>query len=51
MQVVEQLVGDPGSLAGGSPGLAEVTHRLSLAVEDEVTDPDLAVLLEQPGSI
>jgi hypothetical protein len=49
MQVVEQLVGDPGRLAGGRPGLSEISHGLAVAVEDEVTDPDLAVLLEQPG--
>jgi hypothetical protein len=45
---MEQLTGDPASLAGGGPGLSEISHGLTVSVEDEVTDPDLAVLFEQP---
>ena len=45
-QVVEQLVGDPGSLAGGSPGLSEVSHGLTVSVEHQRRDSDVAVLLE-----
>src|SRR5882672_11557494 len=45
-EVVEQLVRDPGSLAGGSPGLSEISHRLPLPVEHQRGDSDVAVLLE-----
>jgi hypothetical protein len=48
-QVVEQLVGDPGSLAGGGPSLAEISHGLTVSVEHQRGDSDVAVLLEQPG--
>ena len=46
---MEQLAGDAGRLAGCGPGLSEVPHRLDVTVEDEVTDQDLAVLLELPA--
>jgi hypothetical protein len=44
-QVVEQSVGDPGSLAGGSPGPAEVTYRFTVSMEHHRGDSKIAILL------
>ncbi len=38
-----------GSPAGGSPGLSEISHGLTVSVENQRGDSDVAVLLEQPG--
>src|SRR5713101_3796648 len=46
---MEQLVGDPGSVASGGPGLSEISHRLPVSVEHQCGDSDVAVLLEQSG--
>ena len=42
-QVVEQLVGDPGTLAAGGPGLAEVPHGGAVTMEHQGGDADVAV--------
>ena len=47
-QVVEQLTGYPGSLTGGGPGLREIADRLTVPVEHQRSNVDVAVLLEQP---
>ena len=37
-QVVEELVRDPGSLAGRGPGLSEISHRLTVSMEHKRGD-------------
>jgi hypothetical protein len=44
-QVMEQLVGGSGGLAGGGPRLPEISHGLTVTVEHERSYPDIAVLL------
>src|SRR5690348_13156721 len=44
---MEQLFGDPGGLTGGGPDLAEVTHGVTVAVEHQPGDSDVAGLLEE----
>jgi hypothetical protein len=46
---VEQLGGRAGSPAGSSPGLSEISHGLTVSVEHQRGDSDVAVLLEQSG--
>jgi hypothetical protein len=41
-------IGDPGRVAGGRPGLAEIPHRLTVSVEHQRGDSDVAVLDRGP---
>ena len=48
-QVVGQLVGGPGRPAVGSSGLAEISHGLTVSVEHQRGNSEMAGLLEQPA--
>jgi hypothetical protein len=48
-QIVEELVGNPGDLAGSRPGPAEISHGFTISMEHQRGNSDIASLLEQPG--
>jgi len=48
-RVVGELARHSSGLAGGSPGLSEISHGFTVSVEHQRGDSDVAGRLEQPG--